>query len=149
MTVNAFYFDQVNRVNGEEENLDSVGLNASYKVADWLTLTGFVYNVESDSFTAFGNDTYGVRGKGSYPVTEDVTLKYALSYATQEEAGDNTADYDADYYTGDVSANFKGISLGGGFEIMEAGFRTPLATVHKFNGFADVFLPVTGSDNGL
>ena len=32
---------------------------------------------------------------------------------------------------------------------MESNFRTPLATVHKFNGFADALLPLKGFTNGL
>ncbi|NQY33060.1 MAG: hypothetical protein HRT56_07810, partial [Coraliomargarita sp.] len=149
LAVTPFYFDQVNRVFGDEIDVDAQGISASYKFADWLTLTGFVYNIESDDLARWGNDTVGVRATGSYPVTEDVTLKYAFSYATQENAGDNPDDYEADYYAGDVSAAFKGLTVGGGFEILESGFRTPLATVHKFNGFADVYLPVTGFTNGL
>lgn len=42
-----------------------------------------------------------------------------------------------------------GFTLGGGFEIFEPGFRTPLATVHKFNGFADALLATNGFTNGL
>ena len=35
--------------------------------------------------------------------------------------------------------------------MLEQGFRTPLATVHKFQGFADVFVPqsITGTGNGV
>ena len=162
LSINPFFFDQVNRVNADEVDLDAKGINVSYKYANWLKLTGFIYNIESDDSTqtteAFGNDTIGVRATGSYPVTEDVTLKYAFSYASQDSAGDynNTAanqqDYDnADYYAGDVSATFMGVTVGGGFEILEPEFRTPLATVHKFNGFADVFATssLTGFRNGL
>ena len=144
LAVNPFFLDQVNNVKGDEVDLDAKGINASYKFADWLTLTGFVYNIETDDNAAIENDTVGVRATGSYPVTEDVALKYAFSFADQQEAGD-AADYDASYYAGDVSAAFKGVTLGGGFEILEAGFKTPLATVHKFNGFADVFAIPSGS----
>jgi len=50
---------------------------------------------------------------------------------------------------GDLSTKIGEVTIGGGFEIMDAGFRTPLATVHKFNGFADALLPLTGFANGL
>ena len=56
---------------------------------------------------------------------------------------------DATYYAGDLSTAVAGITLGAGFEVMEAGFRTPVATVHKFNGFADVYTPIVGFANGL
>ena len=150
LKVNPFFLDQVNNVKGDEVELDAKGINVSYKFAKSLTLTGFVYDIESDEAAAIGNRTVGLRATGSYPVSDDVTLKYAFSYADQEDAGD-AAEFDASYYAGDVSANFSGLSLGGGFEVLEPGFRTPLATVHKFNGFADVFAVPSGTGiaNGL
>lgn len=67
----------------------------------------------------------------------------------QADAGPSTLDYDASYFAGDLSTKLLGVTLGGGFEILEPGFRTPLATVHKFNGFADALLPLGGFANGL
>jgi hypothetical protein len=38
-----------------------------------------------------------------------------------------------------------------GIEHLDAGFKTPLATVHAFNGYADAFIGgrIEGSQNGL
>jgi len=43
------------------------------------------------------------------------------------------------------------VTLGFGYEVLEQGFRTPVATVHKFQGFADVFAlqSITGGGNGV
>jgi len=56
-------------------------------------------------------------------------------------------DYSADYYRVDFSASFGSFtpylgyeSLGGDDMRSGASFRTPLATLHAFNGWADQFL---------
>ena len=148
LTVNGFYMENVNRVNADNTKLDSSGGNVNYKLADWLSLTGFFYHIKSSDSAAFSNDTAGIRATGKYQLDE-VTLKYAFSYAKQEDNSQSPADIDADYWAGDVSATFEAFTGGVGFEVLGDGFRTPLATVHKFNGYADVFLPVKGITNGL
>ena len=150
LTVNGFYMDNVNRVNSDHTKMDTSGANVNYKVAEALSLTGFFYHIKSSDNAAFSNDTAGIRATGKYQIDE-VTLKYAFSYAHQEDNSENldTDQIDADYWAGDVSATFEAFTGGLGFEVLGDGFRTPLATVHKFNGYADVFLPVKGLTNGL
>ncbi|CAA6678461.1 MULTISPECIES: alginate export family protein [unclassified Lentimonas] len=148
LTVNGFYMDNVNRVNADNTKMDTAGANIKYKVADWLSLTGFYYHIKSSDIDAFSNDTTGIRATGKYKLDE-VTLNYAFSYAHQEDNSQSPTDIDADYWAGDLSAAYEAFTFGAGFEVLGDGFRTPLATVHKFNGYADVFLPVTGIDGGL
>ena len=66
--------------------------------------------------------------------------------------GDNPNDYDAEYYAVDLglktpsSASCSALATRVlGSDDGNFAFRTPLATLHKFNGFADVFL-VTPND---
>jgi hypothetical protein len=141
LTVNGFYMDNVNRVNSDHTKMDTSGANVNYKLAEWLSLTGFFYHIKSSDSVAFSNDTTGIRATGKYKVDE-VTLKYAFSYAHQCDNSESSVDIDADYWAGDVSATFEAFTGGLGFEILGDGFRTPLATVHKFNGYADVSIPV-------
>ncbi|MEL6311953.1 MAG: hypothetical protein AAFQ17_06245, partial [Pseudomonadota bacterium] len=101
-------------------------------------------------------NTYGGRLTGTQPINDDVKLGYALSYAFQTDAGDNASDFDAHYAAAEAKLIFAGFDVGGGYEMLgaDAGaqFRTPLATGHAFNGFADAFLagPTTnGGPNGL
>ena len=150
LVVHGFYMDNVNRVNADNTKMDTSGANAKYKVADWLSLTGFYYHIKSSDADKFSNDTAGVRATGKYQLDE-VSLAYAFSYAHQEDNSQNlsTDEIDADYWAGDLSATCEALTLGAGFEVLGDGFRTPLATVHKFNGYADVFLPVTGFEGGL
>jgi hypothetical protein len=79
-----------------------------------------------------------------------VKFAYALSYAQQSEYADNPLNFDLDYKFGELTATYKQFNLGYGYESMEGdgvkGFTTPLATLHKFQGWADKFLgtPVNG-----
>ncbi|WP_269522355.1 alginate export family protein [Coraliomargarita parva] len=151
LSVKAFALEEQHAVNGTHNELDGTyGVNVSYAFFPGLKLTGFYYNIEGDDVgnAAQSNETVGVRATGGFKIDE-VKFSYAASIAEQEDTGPSPVDYDAGYMAGDLSANVSGVTLGGGFEILEAGFRTPLATVHKFNGFADAYLPLTGFTNGL
>ena len=70
------------------------------------------------------------------------------AYATQSDAGDSNLDYDADYYKLEGDISFAGLKANLGYEVLGAdngvGFKTPLATLHKFQGWADKFLTTPG-----
>lgn len=133
---------------------ESVVLNASYKVSDPLKLTAYAYMLGSHS------DTYGLALTGAVPVSDGVKLNYRAEYAMQTDASLETKNAtkpkkDSDYLNLDVNANLDGLLLGVNYEVLGAddtvgvtrGFETPLATKHKFNGWADVFLITP--DDGL
>ena len=99
--------------------------------------------------------TYGLRFAGEKPAGK-VKLAYIASYATQTDYADNPLDFELDYLTGELTGTFRQFSLGIGTEILEGngvvgvggkGFTTPLATLHKFQGWADKFL--TTPANGI
>ena len=81
-------------------------------------------------------------------------LGYELEYADQEESGD-APEYSADYMLIGVSGTMAGFTLGIAQETLGAdtdtgtGFTTSLATLHKFQGWADKFLktPDTGIED--
>ena len=120
------------------------------------TLTGFAYLVDQDEQPAAvlqrANQTYGARFAGAYPFSKAVKLGYALSYAHQSDYHNNPVDYSADYYAAELNLDAKGFKLTGGYELLGSddgvkAFQTPLATLHKFNGWADKFLATPA--NGL
>ncbi len=94
--------------------------------------------------------TYG--GRGDYTrVFSDVTGKISGEYAHQTSYRNNPLNFGLDYFLGEGSLTWQGVtglmgyeSLGGNGAI---GFATPLATLHAFNGWADLFL--TTPANGL
>ncbi len=119
--------------------------NAGYTFNDHVHLTGYAYLVGSI------HDTYGLALTGS-PKVGEVTLNYRAEYAIQGDASleENSvpADADASYYSLALGANYHGFLAGVNYEVLsgtngfdgDTAFSTPLATLHKFNGFADVFL---------
>ena len=76
-------------------------------------------------------------------------LTYRAEVATQTEYGASALDYRADYYVGELGAAWKTFNVTAGYEVLGSdngqGFRTPLATLHAFNGWADVFLTTPGA----
>lgn len=142
------YVTQVNRIFGEERDFESDShlVNASYKIKNVGTLTGFAYLLDFANGVAASSDTFGVRLAGSVPFNDTVSLSYAGSWATQSEAGDNPVEFTANYIGADLGLAVKQVgTLGVGYELLGsddgvAAFQTPLATLHKFNGYADQFL---------
>lgn len=157
------YIWDVNRIFGPDADRDyesdSHVINLSYDDARLGKFTGFAYLLDfDDEATADANssNTYGVRYEATRPVKGDPDgpkINYLFSYATQSDTGDNPDDYDADYFLADIKYIAEtGCYIGAGWEKLgsddgTAAFRTPLATGHKFNGWADVFL--TTPDDGL
>jgi len=140
-----------NKNNGLKDT-DNVFLNAKYKAMDSLTITGYAYLIGSL------HDTYGVSLTGKVPVSKGLKLNYRAEYAIQTDASMETAsngkpDADASYMNLNLGINMSGILAGINYEVLsgaegagETAFTTPLATLHKFNGWADKFLgtPATG-----
>lgn len=115
------------------------------------TLAGFVFLVDQDEAAISGfrmsSQTIGLRLQGRRRLTPTAALTYALSYARQSDYHRNPNEYKADYWSIDVGLERGGLRLGGGCETLGAdrgvaltSFQTPLATLHKFQGWADKFL---------
>lgn len=136
--------------NNAATDTTSVLLNGSYKVSDAIKVTGYAYLLASIS------DTYGISIGGDVPVDEGLKVGYYAEYATQS---DPSLEYqvedvkaDASYMNFDLSVKYDGLCIGANYEVLGKaegdatnGFYTPLATLHKFNGWADVFLLSTNS----
>jgi hypothetical protein len=113
-----------------------------------LTVYDYLMDIESDVALAQANATWGLRFAGKQTFGKTVSLGYTLEYASQEDHGDNPVSYDADYYAVDAALGLPAaITLNAGQEVLEGdagspghAFRTPLATLHKFQGWADMFL---------
>ena len=109
------------------------------------------YDEEKPGRLVYSSQSYGFRAMGAVPIGETFKLDYLASYARQSDYGDNPVSYDADYLNGEAGFAIGPVGLKGGYELLgsddgAAAFQTPLATLHKFNGFADLFLstPATG-----
>ncbi|MFT2091053.1 alginate export family protein [Paraglaciecola sp. 2405UD69-4] len=144
LTLQYAYVTQRNRIFGEDADLDAKDhfINASYKTSVG-TLTGYSYLLEVDNDTDNGLDTYGVSFAGATKAG-DTKIIYRAEYATQTSES-ATTEYDASYLNLEAGAVISGITAKLGYEVLGSddgayGFSTPLATLHKFNGWSDQFL---------
>ena len=154
------YLNGVRRIFGQtvdagKESLDGHLFNAKISVYDNFSVTPYLYVLDYKSALANSTSTLGVRlagnvGAGGGKVT------YLAEFATQSDAADNPVSYDADYMHLNAAWTAEnGLSVGLGFESLGAdssagtAFRTPLATLHAFNGWADQFLgtPAAGLED--
>ena len=145
------YIGNVNRIFGDEVTAGDNDMktwlgNAAMSWENVGKLTGYYYDIDNHDVATFSTNTYGFRFAGKRK-TGSVTLGYAAEYAHQTENADNPVDYSANYYRGDFSVAWDKFtpyigyeSLGGDDSRPNAMFRTPLATLHAFNGWADRFL---------
>lgn len=128
-------------------------LRLSRNLADDHELVAYGYHVDDREQPALSNRTVGLRYTGR---TKDATVPMAwqLEGAVQREAGQAPEDYSARYFHAQLLASphpgirpFIGFERLGGNRTPGNAFRTPLATLHAFNGWADRFLATP--DDGL
>lgn len=157
--VDAFYSYvwNVNRIFGDDSpkgDLDSNlhMANIAFSGSSLGKLSAYAYLLDFNDAGAFGlsSATYGARFAGKQSATDAVDIAYTLEYAHQTDYKDNPADFSANYFTGELFLSATGFTGGVAYEKLGSdngvAFQTPLATLHKFNGWADLFLttPATG-----
>jgi len=154
-----YYLWQVNRIFGNDPSLapatsdfesSSHLLNAAYTLNPLFKVVGYTYLLdlvnERGGNAANSCATYGgyVTGTWTFDKEHKGTLSYRAEFALQTEYADSPLNYETEYYLGEVKATFDRFNAGIGCEVLGSdnnqGFRTPLATLHAFNGWADVFL---------
>ncbi|MEH6756293.1 MAG: alginate export family protein [Parasphingorhabdus sp.] len=131
---------------------DLIFLGAGVKAGP-ANLKGFAYLLDFDAgqpVSLSSSATYGARATATFPVAEGFSIDLAGSYAVQKDYKANPNNYSVDYIAGSVGTSFSGFGLTLGYESLGAdgagnSFQTPLATLHKFNGWADVFLNTPGA----
>jgi hypothetical protein len=145
------YIQNVNRIFGPEGGkADLKGgfnlFNVSFKMNKGHTIKTFAYILDFDTAAALSTSTYGFLYNGKLG-----TININASYAAQKEHADNPNDFDTNYYNFEIGTKVGKVTLLGGYEVLGSdngiGFTTPLATLHKFQGFNDKFLATPG--NGI
>ncbi|MEN7341894.1 MAG: alginate export family protein [Pseudomonadota bacterium] len=153
LKIKAGHLYKRNRIFATDGDLDSSDnlIDITYQTP-FGTLGGYAYLLEVDSAVNNSLDTVGVRFTGSQPIGEN-KLSYKFEYATQD-AEQGAADFDADYLLAEGALALKPVTIKLGLEVLgsddgQYGFATPLATLHKFNGWADLFLatPAAGLED--
>ena len=149
------YIINVNRIFGPGDGAqpgdwkgDTHAFRGELNPAEGHTLGGFAYlmDFENDNGPANSNETYGVdytAAMGPFSITGTL--------ARQSDYAGNPASYDATYYALEASLKRDSMTFTGGYAVLgsdggEAAFKTPLGTLHKFQGWTDRFLatPLNG-----
>jgi len=127
-------------------------LNVRVDLDPNVRVVGYAYLIDNDDAPAFSTNTFGLRAEGGVDVGGG-RLDLLGEVATQSDAGNAPASFDADYYRAQATWKAGAWSVAGGIESLGSddgqAFRTPLATLHAFNGWADLFLttPADGLDD--
>ncbi len=135
---------------------DFVLLGAGAKLGP-VQLKAFAYLLDYDTDEQIGalavamadTQTYGVRATTSLPLAKGVKLNLAASYANQSNWKQDPVDYSADYIALEGGLAFKQLGVTAGWEKKGSSngraVQTPMATLHKFDGWADRFLVTPGA----
>lgn len=133
-----------NRIFAEAADQDSKDnlFNISYKTGVGK-LTGYAYLLEDDFSTENTTDTVGIRFAGA--TKGSTKFLYEAEFASQDFETNTGTTADTDYLFASFGAAVSGVTVKLGYEVLGSdngtrGFATPLATLHKFNGWADIFL---------
>lgn len=150
--LSAIWLNRVNRVFGEEADWtsDSWLLHASYDGPAYFKPTAFYYALDFGNSAANSSQTAGLRVTGA-TAAGPVKLAYAASYARQSDYGSNPASFGLNYWSAELGGSLGIVSVKANYESLGGdgvhAFQTPLATLHAFQGWADVFL--TTPANGI
>jgi len=163
LSLDLSYVTQVNRIFGPNDGAnpatfkgDNILFRAAYQVAKQHSLIGYGYILDVDPQAGYAagktvnnsSDSLGLEYSGNF---DNISIDAAL--ARQTDAGASTLKYSANYYKAELGLSLQAIKLNLGHEVLGAdngvGFATPLATLHKFQGWADKFLstPVDGVED--
>lgn len=126
-----------------------------------VNLKGFAYLLDYDLKEQGGSQaipladtqTWGARATAGFTLSPAAKLNLAASYAVQSDWQNNPANYSADYIAAEAGLALKNFTITAGYEKLGANngraVQTPMATLHKFNGWADVFLttPAAGLED--
>ena len=152
------YITQINRIFGPNDGANPAVLDgqnfllrADYQVVEAQKVVGYIYLLDIDPQAGYSaaktvdnsSNSIGVEYDGSFGL---FSLSAAL--ARQSDAGSSTLNYSANYLMIGLLFNLQSVNLNAGYEVLGGdngtGFATPLATLHKFQGWADKFLTTPG-----
>ncbi len=154
LSLTYIYLDRVNRVFGVYSSQSHFSgdvhlINAAYDLSHIGKLTAYAYLLGLDNAPSLSTQTYGASLAGRQPFFRSTFLGYRLEGATQQPYSNNPKRFDLTYLRGELGLSSDLWSAMGGVEYLDGnnaiGFSTPLATLHKFQGFADVFLTTPAS----
>jgi hypothetical protein len=142
------YLDKVHRIFGEDHPQGNWRSDSHLMQVDAKTSVGQVsaygYLLDFANAPTQSSATWGVRLVGSRPLANGLAATYEAEYARQSDYRNSPTRFDLDYVGLSAGVRMKTSSLALGLERLDGdgrrGFQTPLATLHAFQGWDDVFL---------
>ena len=133
------YFDRVQRIFGKDAGGALTAFEGEGHIIDFDyaasfgKVGGYAYLLDIDNNPNVGeSNTVGL-----FTDSNGLYAEFALQDGTSNLAG---GDYDALYGHLKYTTKMSGSTVMAGVEYLGEDFKTPLATVHAYNGFADAFI---------
>jgi len=148
-TIDYAYVWNVNRIFGPDDGAqpgdwygNSHFLVAGRPLSKGHSVEAFAYLLDFENANGPPNSTstWGAGYKGTFG-----PVKLAAVLATQSDYSDSPLSYSANFYSLQADIKIAPVTLTLGHEVLgsdegRVGFKTPLATLHKFQGWTDKFL---------
>ena len=171
LTLTYSYVAHVNRVFGPHQPIPASGsiggfdsgshlFNAVYTGLPGLRLESYAYLLRLSQHgpaaavlatSKLSTATFGARAEYRFDLAAGLSTQVNGEYAHQSDFANNPVSIDLNYGLGEASLGYRGFTALAGYEALSGngttGFSTPLASLHPFNGWADLFL--TTPTNGL
>ena len=146
-TLNYIYVDRVRRIFGDDSPQGEWDSDSHVMQAQMATpvgrLAAYGLLLDFHDAPAQSSQTFGLRWQNEWEVAAYMP-RLALEVAQQRDYRGNSADFDLSYQHAEFGLRRGPWSVTVGGERLEGddtrGFSTPLATLHAFQGWADVFL---------
>ncbi len=142
--------NNANRIFGEghpdplraDTNLTGDLLNGSVETPIG-TIVAFTYLIGNDTMPSASHKEIGLRIAGDHAFSDRLTVGWAGEYADQSDYKGGADVIDAQYHQIEAFVEWPRVKVLAGREVLGGdgtwGYFTPLATLHAFNGWADVF----------
>ena len=147
------YIDRVHRIFGDDSPVGEFKSDSHILQIETQTnignITGYGLLLDFDNAAGASGQTWGARWSKGFK-SDAGTIKLSAEAAMQSQYHGNGPASDVGYQAANIDFTRGKVTANLGFEVLEGsggqGFVTPLATLHKFQGWADVFLgtPATG-----
>jgi hypothetical protein len=140
------YITRQRTITGASRPMSTAHLDGELEFSGIGTLRAFFLSVDYDQETlwSLSTSTVGASFAGAAELSDSLGLSYRIECARQRDTGSNPESVDTDYVRADLGLDVGALGVAAGYEVLGAGddgsFNTPLATLHKFNGWADRFL---------
>lgn len=143
-TLRYAFLDRAHRITGAEEAMGSHVLHVSGPAGPGeLALFGYLLDYERPGAAANSTSSWGASYNGSRDAGAASVL-WELQYVVQQDWADHPGSFDVDYQRTVIGFSRGDVSVRAAREALDGdgmyAFRTPLATLHGYNGWTDKFL---------